>query len=442
MTTSRTHWHIPAQVRTFFESAQLASALSLTIVGAAFGTYAIRSMIGWAGLLGILAALTLLAIGSFIAHRGAIEWQGLLPISILAFVAWCGLSIIWSGYQWATLAAIIYQVTFAFLAVYLALVRDAIQIVRTVGDVLRVLLTLSLALEVLSGLLINLPIKFLGIQGNIAEGGPLQGIFGTRNQLGLVALIGLVTFLVELRTRSVQRGRAIFSIALAAVCTLLSNSPVTAAVAALVLVAVLALYGLRKVKAAHRTYWQIGLGVFALAAAILAWLVRVRIIELLSAGQVLKVRYQVWIQIWEFIPAQQLQGWGWIGFWRAGIPPFANIDANTGSLHQNGLNAYLDVYLQVGLIGLILFVALVVLALARSWLLASNKRSVIYVWPPLVLIAMLATAFAESSLLIEYGWLLLVICAVKGSQGMSWRSALPHPSTGGLSLSPHGRKRQ
>jgi len=432
---NQTRWHVPVQIRTFFESAQLASALSVVIVGTAFGTYAVRSMTGWPGLLGILAALTLLAIGSFIAHRGAIEWQGLLPISILAFVGWCGLSIIWSGYQWATLAAIIYQVAFAFLAVYLALVRDAIQIVRTVGDVLRVLLTLSLALEVLSGLLINVPITFLGIQGNIADGGPLQGIFGTRNQFGLVALIGLVTFLVELRTRSVQRGRAIFSIALAAVCTLLSNSPVTAAVAVLVLVATLALYGLRKVKAEHRTYWQIGLGVFAVAAVIVGYLTRARIIELLSAGSLLKVRYNVWIQMWDLIPTNPLQGWGWIGFWRH-IPPYAIIDANTGALHSNGLNAYLDLYLQVGLIGLALFVALVVLAFARSWVLASNKRSVIYVWPPLVLVAMLATAFAESSLLIEYGWLLLVICAVKGAQGMSWRSALPHTAHAGLSPAP------
>jgi O-antigen ligase len=419
--------HVPAGIRTFFESAQLANALSLTIVGTAFATYAIRSMAGWAGLLSILGTLGLLAAGSTIARRRAIEWEGLLPISILAFVGWCGVSIIWSGYQWATLAAVIYQVVFAFLAVYLALVRDSIQVVRTVGDVLRVLLSVSLALEVLSGLLIDMPIKFLGIEGDLAQGGPIQGIFGSRNQLGLVALIALVTFLVELRTRSVLRGRAAFSIALAAVCVLLSSSPVIAVVLVLVLVAVLALYLLRKVKTVeHRLYWQIALGVFALAAGITAWLVRVRIVELLSAGNVLKVRYDVWIQMWNLIPANQLQGWGWIGFWRGGIPPYAIIDANTGAPHENGLNAYLDVYLQVGLIGLILFVALVVLTFSRSWLLASNKRSVIYVWPPLVMVALMATGMAESSLLIESGWLLLVLCSVKAAQGMSWRNALPH----------------
>ena len=75
--------------------------------------------------------------------------------------------------------------------------RDTIQLVRGLGDVLRVLLGVSLALEVLSGVLLDLPIVFLGIQGNLASLGPMQGIFGSRNQLGLIALIALITFSIE-----------------------------------------------------------------------------------------------------------------------------------------------------------------------------------------------------------------------------------------------------
>ncbi|HEY2556226.1 MAG TPA: exopolysaccharide production protein, partial [Diaminobutyricibacter sp.] len=161
---------VPAALTEFFGSARFASALSLVAVGVGFSTHAIRSVMGWPGLIGALAALVLLAAISFIAQRETIEWHGLLPVSILVFVGWCALSIFWSNYQWATLAGIGYQMTFAFLGIYIALVRDAIQIVRVVGDVLRVLLSVSLALEVLSGLLIDLPIRFLGIQGNIALG--------------------------------------------------------------------------------------------------------------------------------------------------------------------------------------------------------------------------------------------------------------------------------
>ncbi len=417
---------VPAAVTDFLGSARFASALSLVAVGVGFSTHAVRSMIGWPGLIGVLGALTVLAALSFIAQRAMIEWHGLLPISILVFVGWCGISIFWSNYQWASLGGVAYQMTFAFLGIYIALVRDAIQIVRVVGDVLRVLLTLSLALEVLSGLLIDLPIRFLGIQGNIALGGPIQGLFGSRNQLSIVALIAFVTFLVELRTRSVRPATAAFSIALAVLCLLLAHSPVIAAVSVLVGLATLALYALRKVSAERRKYFQWGLGALTVLALVLAYVYRTRVIDLLNARADFSVRYTLWIQIWQLIPLNQILGWGWVGGWPEDTYPFTAIEANTNAAHSNGLNAYLDVYLQVGLIGLILFVALIALAFGRSWLLASNKRSVVYVWAPLVLVALLVTSVFESSILVEAGWLLLVVCAVKASQGMSWRSALPH----------------
>jgi hypothetical protein len=93
--------------------------------------------------------------------------------------------------------------------------------------------------------------------------------------------------------------------------------------------------------------------------------------------------------------------------------------------HPTGLNAYLDVLLQLGVAGILIFGVMIVLALGRSWLVASNKRSIIHIWTPLVLIALLATSATESSILVDYGWVVLVICTVNASQNMSWRSALP-----------------
>lgn len=425
VSVTRTH-PFAAAVRGMFESARFSAALSQTIVATAFLTFALRSTIGWGGLLGILGAQCVLAAGSFIARRGTIEWQGLLPISILVFIGWCAASTAWSHYTTATLAAVIYQIIFAFLAVYLALVRDTIQVVRVVGDVLRILLSASIAIEVFSGLLIDAPIKFLGIQGNIAQLGPIQGLFGSRNVLGFVALVGLVTFLVELRTRSVLRGRATFSIVLAVVCLWLSSSPVIAVVLALVLLAMGALFVLRHIRNERRRFYvQLGIGGLAVALGVLAFFIRTRIVEALSAGSVLEFRYTLWVQVWNFGKAYPLQGWGWIGFWRRGVQPYSLIEQLTGAPHENALNAFLDVFIQVGVIGLILFVILVVLALSRSWLLASNKRSVVWVWMPLVLITLIATSMAESSALIDVGWMLLVLCAVKAAQGMSWRQALP-----------------
>jgi hypothetical protein len=49
---------------------------------------------------------------------------------------------------------------------------------------------------------------------------------------------------------------------------------------------------------------------------------------------------------------------------------------------------------------------------------------VIYAWPALVLIALLLVSLAESSILVEFGWLTFVVCCVTASRELSWRSAL------------------
>ena len=63
----------------------------------------------------------------------------------------------------------------------------------------------------------------------------------------------------------------------------------------------------------------------------------------------------------------------------------------------------------------------------RSWLLAATKRSFVFVWPALMLVALIIVSAAESSILVEFGWFTLVICALKASQNLSWRERLPQP---------------
>ncbi|MET0954562.1 MAG: exopolysaccharide production protein, partial [Cryobacterium sp.] len=223
--------HVPAAVSAVLSSPSFSATLTHLIIGLAFATHLVRSLMGWPGLLAALTCLVVLAAISMVARRQSIEWHGLLPVSILVFLIWCALSVLWSDYPLRTITGVGYQLAFAFLAIYVALVRDTIQIVRATGDVLRVLLGLSIALEVLSGLLLDLPIVFLGVQGNIASLGPIQGVFGSRNVLGLVSLIAAISFIIELRSRSVRPGRATASIALAVLGLVLTHSPVFVVVA-------------------------------------------------------------------------------------------------------------------------------------------------------------------------------------------------------------------
>ena len=90
------------------------------------------------------------------------------------------------------------------LGIYTALIRGATQIARAYGDELRVALLLSSVLEIFSGMLIDAPTGFLGIQGDLAYAGPIQAIFDMRNQHVVVALVTLGTFESQWRSRSVR----------------------------------------------------------------------------------------------------------------------------------------------------------------------------------------------------------------------------------------------
>ena len=364
---------------------------------------------------------------SLVTRWRAIEWYGILPLSILVFVGWCAASVLWSAPGSAapglTALRVLYLIAFGIVGVYVALMRDTIQIVRAFGDVMRVLLGLSIGLEVLAGILIDAPITVLGIQGDLARLGPIQGIFGSRNMLGFVALIALLTFIVEWRTKILPRGRAIASIALASLCIAFAGSPTTWAALGAAIVALAALYGLRRAAPARRWKWQIALLAASLAVLATAWILRIRIIELLDARAEFDVRLDVWRELSRYLNQNPLQGWGWVGAW-PDAAPYTWIELATGRPHASALSAYVDVYFQVGVIGALMFIALVGVALVRAWLLASSRRSVVYVWPALMLVVIAVTSFAESFALGEGGWMLLVVCAVKAARDMSWRDAL------------------
>ena len=343
-------------------------------------------------------------------------------MSLIVFVGWAGLSLLWSTYRSATAGGLAYLLAFTVLALYVALLRDMIQIIRAFGDVLRLVLGMSIAVEIISGVLIDMPLKFLAIEGNLAELGPVQGLLSTRNQLGIVAVVAIITFGLEYLTRSVSIGVAAGSLALGSICLLLSRSPMGIGVAAAAGAASLALILTRRVPPARRGIVQWATLVIAMVLAGLGWIFRSPLITLLSANSELTYRLDLWRQLWSLIAVNPLEGWGWLGQWRPEIQPFVLF---AGSREPtSAVNAYIDVWFQLGLIGILAFVVLTALAFTRSWILAGRQRSIMFAWPALVLVVLLVGSLAESSMLVEYGWLTFVVCCVKAAGELSWRSGL------------------
>ena len=408
-------------------SARLAHALATVGIALGAGAFFLQRTLGWAGFLAALVMALVLMVLSFLARQEEVRWRALLPISLLVFLVWATASLIWSSYQWATSAGIVYLLAFTLIGLFVAISRDTIQIVRAFGDVLRVVLALSLGIEIFSGILIDTPLPFLAVHGNLGGLGPISGIEESRDQLGLVAIIGAISFATEHRTRSVPRLTSVLSLVLAGLCIALTQSPVIAFGTVVVGVAALVIYLLRRVRPERRQVWQFIVLGLAVGGAGALFVARGPVVALFNAGGTIDDRLDVWRQVISLAGQNGLQGWGWIGPWRVSIFPFSFIFDHSPRPVSSALNAFLDVWLQLGFIGVAIFVGMVGLAFSRSWLLAGARRSVVFAWPAAALVALIIVSLAESSILSDFGWMTFVICCTKASQELSWRNALRRP---------------
>lgn len=405
-------------------SAALARAYTITVLGAVFSAFAIERLAGLVTYITIIVGLCLVGAGMLVARRREISLVRLVPTTVVLFVAWAFASIFWSKDTSSSVAGWVSMVGLAFLAITIGHVRDTLQTARALGDVMRWLLSISLGIEILAGVLLDMPIHLLGVQGNIAQLGPIQGIFGTRNMLGFIAVIALITFLIEYRTQSVSPGVSVYSVVLAGGLAALSDSPTVLVLAVVVGAAAGALALVRHTRPERRSAVQLSLSALVVIGLIVGYAARNPIIAFLGAGSDFSRRVELWNLMTDFLRSNPVQGWGWYGPWNPQEFPFSAINYALRTTHATGLNAYFDLLLQLGWVGLALFLAFAGIALVRSWLDASERRSIIYAWTPLTLVALLVVSMFESIALFGFGWMLLVICAVRAGQSRSWRERI------------------
>lgn len=410
-----------AALRTFVGSPRLTQALTEVIVGVALASFAVRTLLGWPGSIAVVCGLVVLAALSLAAQPERVEWRGALPLSLIALFSLMTVSIIWSQYTWATLGGIAYSLAFAFLGVYIALVRDLIQLVRAVGNALRLILTASFVMEVLSGILFDTPFLWIGISGDLAAGGPVQGLAGTRNAFAFLGALAVLSFWIEYRTRSVPRAVTAYSLTLAAATIIFARSPVAYLVLAAVLIVGLALVVIRRQQPTARRATQSVLLVAAVVGAAVTWVFRGPIIGLVDAATDVEERTSVWSAVGDLVAQQPVLGWGWVGMWPTSVYPFSSVLSSTGVQPDSALNAFADVWLQLGLAGIITLLAAFGLAFVRAWLVAADRRSTVYVWPALTLVLLATVSMTESYLLFEGGLLLFVTSAFAAARNRSWR---------------------
>lgn len=406
---------------------RVSQALTETIVVVALLTASLRSLMGTPGIIAVVSGLLVLAALSLLGQPERVEWRGVLPLSLLTLFGVIVVSITWSQYPLATGAGIANTLAFAALGLYIALVRDMIQLARGIGNVVRWILGLSLALEIFSGLLLPTPLDVFENQARLAEGGPIQGIVGSATGLAFIALLGLINFGIEWRTRMVSREVSTVSILIAIATLVLTQSG-----AALVTLGVLAaaaglLIVLRRLGPTARVSVQLSLLVLSGTAIAIISATGTSLDRIFGSSTEVDQRVLVWDRVGLFAEQQPVFGWGWVGVWpTTDVPyPMNLLDGLTTRPQPSALSSYLDVQLQLGVVGLVVLLLTLALAIGRAWLVASTRVTTAYLWPALTLLLLASTGVTESVLLAEEGVLLFVTAAFAAARHRSWRGHNP-----------------
>lgn len=272
------------------------------------------------------------------------------------------------------------------------------------------LLAWALGISAILSLLLALAFPTYGLM----DSGEWQGIYRHKNALGRMMTLASIVFLF--RAVSNYRHRLInyAGFGLSASLILLSNSKGAWAIF-LTIMALLPLYY------AVRWHYTLAVPFFIVMIFVggiaLTWLLSNAEPVLSSLGKdvTLSGRSEIWTAVFDKIRERPWIGYGYNGFWLEWEGESAYVwSVLPGEFFPaHSHNGYLDLWLDLGLLGLLIFISGLLFSLIKSIQVARSTAAIATLWPPIYLTYMLLSNVVESSILKPNDvWWILYVAAV------------------------------
>ena len=390
---------------------------------------AVRYSIGWWGWGALLVLLLAFTTYYFVTDEPKRVIKQ-VPWPLAALLLLMPISIAYSNYPLFSSIASVAQYATTLFALFLAGTFSWRHLLRIFSNVVRVILGASLVFEFVAVAIVRGPIApifknyegdtppasaFYWTRAHLFDGDRIQGIVGNSNLLAFIAMLGLIVFAIDYAVSATPKWLSAASFVLAVSMFWLSKSAgVGFAIAAIAVAAIVALNVEGKDRdLRHRIYrW-----VWASAGviSIVVFLNRAEVFAFFGKTPDMTGRSSIWKKVLGLIFDRPIQGWGWISHWMPGIKPFEGLVVIGKVPYYQAHNAFLDMWLQLGAIGLLLLLILVSVTFVRLWRLGVRHTNPLYLWPMLMFFGLLAQNLTESRMLLEIGWVLLVLMAVKAN---------------------------
>ncbi|MDX2024814.1 O-antigen ligase family protein [Microcella sp.] len=388
-----------------------------------------RNLLSWYGWGVIVAAV--LAAWVVVAVHYRVDLRR-IPIALGALLGLMVLSIVWSFYPGASAIGVLLSLATAFVGIVMAHTLTLDTMLRALSVALRSIIGLSLAFELFVAAVVQRPVlplwvsweepfpkAFYWSRNLLFEGGRIQGIVGNANLLAFAALLAAIVFAIQLAERrvGVVAGWGWLG---AAVLTLALTRSSTVLVAGLAAVVALGIVLLARRLTTRGRLTLYGLTGVALAGVVTAAIVfREALLALVGRSEDLTGRLDIWATVIDLAAQRPVLGWGWVSYWVPWVEPFNDLVVINGVTYLQAHNAWLDVLMQLGWVGLVVFAILVVTTATRvlSWsvdapLGDAPASPALRLLPALLLTVLIVHSLAESRLLVEAGFALLVWLAV------------------------------
>jgi len=352
----------------------------------------------WTGIYILSMCLTLLA--SPACLRWAVRFRLLWLLVFLAVA-----SLIWSDAPVVTAKRCVAVLGSSVFGLYLGTRYTSTQLFR-----------LLLWVAAISALC-SVGIALLAPAYGIADDG-WRGVYGQKNWLGRMMAFAIVLWLLAMmgtaRYRLVKLGFAGLSTAL----LLLSDSKG----ALVVLLTLLALFPIVRL-------WRLHLGMVVPLIMIMVTLAGIggtvvagnleTVLGLVGKDQSFTGRVPLWEAVWEMIGQHPWLGFGYGAFWLGWNEPsqyvwirFARVG---GWEPPNAHNGFLDLWLELGIVGLSLFVIVFCASVSRALVLIRREQSMVAAFPFMFLIFLLLSNLTESNLVTHNSifWILFVAMSLQ-----------------------------
>ena len=398
------------------------------------------NLVGFVGLGIILAAATLLSVGLWISFRPLVDWRR-LPWFAVGYVAWATASLLWTQWLDASLITWAVLVSTTLQGIFVATVLSWRELVRAIASALKWVMGLSLAFEVIVWFFVRHPVlpNFLNWDDEIVTelywsrmnlfdwDARIQGIVGNAHLLAIAAVLAIVVFGVRLASGAPRPGWLIGWIVLSTFLLWRSASATAwlCLIAAGVVLGTILLMRTTS-RAGGRTKWYALYAGVAVVGGLAVWFGRDLILGVFGKSSDLTARTEIWDAVWMRIHEHPVIGWGFSTPWIPWEPQFSDwiIVNDLPVFHAH--NMWLDALFQLGIIGTLILALAYFAFIWRSWFFATDRPrwdlvadrpyQALTVLPSLVATILLVQGLAESRPLMEWGWMFLVMFAMKIKQ--------------------------